>query len=68
MSVFRNLPWRAKQAKIADKFGGLDWCVVDAPDAIVAEAFQIVGQGDERDAEALAHMIADMANRTVELS
>lgn len=73
MSVFKNLPWRPQKTQRPDKFGGHDWFVVDATGAIVAECFQIVGENaagilDERDAEALATMTADMANKTADLA
>lgn len=73
MSVFRNLPWRAQKTTRPDKFGGYDWFVVDATGAIVGEFFEVVGESasgalDKRDAETLANMAADMANRTADLT
>lgn len=68
MSLFKNLPWSKRQRPKPDTKGGIDWYVLDSSGAIMAQVFHIVGDGDERDAEAVADSIVYMANKTAEIS
>lgn len=51
-------PWHTATAARLDNVGGRDVAVVDQANYIIAEAFEIVGHGEHRSAEANARLIA----------
>lgn len=51
-------PWEARRAVQPDNVGGYDYAIIAPGKVILAEAFEIVGDGDARPVEANARLIA----------
>ena len=51
-------PLTTRRAPKPDNVGGYDYAIVDSEGRIVAETFEVVDDGDKRDAKALADLFA----------